>query len=133
LPEDLTITHPGSPAATRHALVAVCWCRLCPVVAGTEPEPLLTPVWVTDVGRHVSGVLLAWEQGEGRWWGLVAWDAGRGRCGSGCRRPGCPRPSCGRDAGRDACLGLSGSPHVGEPDIGSGWAQVDDGGDWSAL
>jgi hypothetical protein len=48
-------------------------------VTGAEPEQLLTPVWVTDVGRNVPGVLLAWEQRAGTWWGLVAWDAGRGR------------------------------------------------------
>jgi hypothetical protein len=44
-----------------------------------EPEPLLTPVWVRDEGRHVPGVLLAWEKRGARWWGLIVWDAGRGR------------------------------------------------------
>ncbi len=48
-------------------------------VASTPPEPLLVPVWVRDAGRVVPAVLLAWEKRDGSWWGLVAWDAGRGR------------------------------------------------------
>jgi hypothetical protein len=37
------------------------------------PRPdLLIPVWVRDTGRHVPGVLLAWEKRAGTWWGLVA-------------------------------------------------------------
>jgi hypothetical protein len=42
-------------------------------------EPLLTPVWVLDAGRHVAGVLLAWDRRQGSWWGLVAWDPGSGQ------------------------------------------------------
>ncbi len=45
----------------------------------TPRADLLIPVWVTDAGRHVPGVLLAWEGRAGTWWGLVAWDAGRGQ------------------------------------------------------
>lgn len=48
-------------------------------VARTAAEPLLTPVWVIESGRHVPGVLMAWERRNGTWWGLVAWDDGRGR------------------------------------------------------
>ena len=46
--------------------------------AGTQPAELLIPVWVSDSGRSVPGVLLSWARREGTWWGLVAWDVGRG-------------------------------------------------------
>ena len=42
-------------------------------------DTLLVPVWVRDAGRVVPGVLLAWDRRNGSWWGLVAWDAGRGQ------------------------------------------------------
>ena len=48
-------------------------------VASTVAEPLLTPVWVLDSGRHVPGVLMAWDHRDGSWWGLVAWDSGTGQ------------------------------------------------------
>lgn len=48
-------------------------------VAPAAAEQLLTPVWVCDAGRLVPGVLLAWDRRDGSWWGLVAWDTGRGQ------------------------------------------------------
>lgn len=48
-------------------------------VARSAVEPLLTPVWVLDAGRHVPGVLMAWDRRDGSWWGLVAWDPGTGQ------------------------------------------------------
>ncbi|MCA0328467.1 MAG: hypothetical protein LCI03_01025 [Actinobacteria bacterium] len=44
----------------------------------TPRTDLRVPVWVHDAGRRVPGVLLAWDKRNGTWWGLVAWDPGRG-------------------------------------------------------
>jgi hypothetical protein len=48
-------------------------------VAQSAPEPILRAVWIRDQGRSVPGVLLAWEKRSGAWFGLCAWDAGRGQ------------------------------------------------------
>jgi len=48
-------------------------------VAPSAPDPLLIPVWVRDSGRHLPGVLTAWERRNDSWLGLVDLDAGRCR------------------------------------------------------
>lgn len=48
-------------------------------VGQSAPEQLMKPVWIRDAGRSVPGVLVAWEQRSGVWFGLCVWDAGRGQ------------------------------------------------------